>query len=109
MTDYRNAPQTQLLATSCCCCGRPLVDAISVQLGIGPECRQGYNSDISPETQARCNQLTHRAAVAAQEGSIEAILAIADAIKEMGMTEEELNNYFIDIDKELKTTLDDKN
>jgi hypothetical protein len=42
---YENAPATQMLATRCACCGRPLVDAISVETGVGPECRKrhGYN------------------------------------------------------------------
>ena len=38
---YENAPATKMLATNCCCCGRPLVDSMSVELGIGPECRGG--------------------------------------------------------------------
>jgi len=42
MSTYENAPATLLLATSCCCCGRPLVDAISVETGVGPECRKRY-------------------------------------------------------------------
>ena len=42
---YETAPATILLATRCACCGRPLVDAISVETGVGPECRKrhGYN------------------------------------------------------------------
>lgn len=39
---YENAPATKLLATHCCCCARPLVDAKSVELGIGPECRKRH-------------------------------------------------------------------
>ena len=85
MTNYRNAPQTTLLKTNCIACGRPLVDAISVQLGIGPECRQHQNDNISIETQNRCNQLTHRASIAAQEGSIDAVNAIADEIEELDL------------------------
>lgn len=31
-----------LVATSCACCGRPLVDATSVEAGVGPECRKKH-------------------------------------------------------------------
>lgn len=42
MANYENAPATILLATTCACCGRPLVDAASVEAGIGPDCRRKY-------------------------------------------------------------------
>jgi gamma-glutamylaminecyclotransferase len=42
MNGYENAPATRLLATSCACCGRALLDAISVEAGIGPDCREKY-------------------------------------------------------------------
>ncbi len=39
---YENAPATKLLATYCACCGRPLVDSVSVETGVGPECRKKH-------------------------------------------------------------------
>lgn len=44
MNDHRNAPATILLATRCACCGDDLVDADSIELGIGPVClkKHGY-------------------------------------------------------------------
>jgi len=42
MSDYENAPATTMLATHCCCCGRPLLDAVSVEAGIGPDCRKKH-------------------------------------------------------------------
>lgn len=41
---YENAPATKLLATACACCGRALVDAVSVERGVGPDCAEmhGY-------------------------------------------------------------------
>jgi hypothetical protein len=39
---YENAPATVLLATACACCGRPLVDAVSVETGMGPHCRKAH-------------------------------------------------------------------
>lgn len=42
MNSYENAPATRLLATSCACCGRALLDAFSVEAGVGPDCREKY-------------------------------------------------------------------
>lgn len=39
---YENAPATLLVATCCACCARPLVDAVSVETGVGPECRKKH-------------------------------------------------------------------
>lgn len=39
---YESAPATKILATSCACCGRPLVDATSVETGVGPDCRARF-------------------------------------------------------------------
>jgi hypothetical protein len=39
---YETAPSTALLATACALCGRPLRDAISVEAGVGPDCRKKY-------------------------------------------------------------------
>lgn len=43
---YENAPATQALNTHCRRCKRPLLDATSVQLGIGPECRQKWGISV---------------------------------------------------------------
>lgn len=42
MSTYENAPATKLLATHCACCARPLVDAVSVETGVGPDCRKAH-------------------------------------------------------------------
>ncbi len=39
---YENSPACLLLATHCACCGRALVDAKSVETGVGPECRKRH-------------------------------------------------------------------
>ena len=56
---YENAPATKLLATACACCGRDLVDAVSVETGIGPECRKKYaiDSDVSEAARKEANAL----------------------------------------------------
>ena len=45
---YENAPATMLVATHCCVCNRPLVDADSVEMGIGPTCRGHVEPDAEP-------------------------------------------------------------
>lgn len=40
MSNYENAPATKMLAIYCACCARPLLDAKSVETGIGPVCRR---------------------------------------------------------------------
>jgi len=47
--NYENAPATKMLATHCAVCRRPLVDSVSVELGIGPECRKrhGYTDGMN--------------------------------------------------------------
>ena len=85
---YENAQSTILLATHCCACGRALRDAVSVEAGMGPDCRanHGYNDEpqgpadwtrtmaildgivevaaVNPAQTPRkaCNVLVHRAA-----------------------------------------------
>jgi len=48
--NYEQAPATKLLASHCAVCGRPLLDARSVELGIGPDCRKkhGFNEADGP-------------------------------------------------------------
>ena len=85
MADYTAAPATILLATHCCACGRPLVDATSVELGIGPECRGGATGGIEDSVRVEANRLTHRAAVAAQEGRVWEVQEIAAQIASLGL------------------------
>lgn len=62
---YENAPATKMLATHCAVCARPLVDAVSVDLGIGPECRRkhGFNdAEVSEAARAEGNAIVHRIA-----------------------------------------------
>lgn len=62
---YENAKATALFATKCLCCGRALVDAVSVETGVGPVCRQkhGYNAPVSSEGRTAVNALIHEAAL----------------------------------------------
>jgi hypothetical protein len=82
---YENATATKMMATQCICCGRPLVDAISITLGIGPECRKGYDAGISEEVQEKANKLIFRAAEAAQRGAISVVKGLAVEIRDLGL------------------------
>lgn len=58
-----------MLATHCACCGRPLCDANSVELGIGPVCRKTHGFDEAqsePNFDAACvlcDSLTERGVI----------------------------------------------
>ena len=74
-----------MLNTFCVVCGRPLVDAISVQLGIGPECRKQFDGGISEETRVAVNRIVHKAALAAGMCRIDDVLSYADEIEAAGL------------------------
>lgn len=63
--NYENAPATRMLATHCAVCRRPLVDAKSVEIGMGPDCRKKYGYDliVSPEARARANKIVYELAL----------------------------------------------
>lgn len=82
MNDYVNAPATKMLATHCLLCGRPLLDSVSVQQGLGPECRKHMNVIANAEHQELANKLIHLAAIAVQNGKIQDVLSIANAVED---------------------------
>jgi hypothetical protein len=60
---YENAPATRLLATHCACCGRPLLDARSVECGVGPVCRRNYGyNEIAEDVRVAANRHVYRIA-----------------------------------------------
>jgi hypothetical protein len=80
---YTDAPACDLLATHCAACGRPLVDAVSVETGIGPVCRERYMvaDCASDQDRARANALVHLvAAIQKDHGRRPELL---DAIREV--------------------------
>ncbi len=68
-SNYEAAPATKMLATHCICCKRPLVDAISVEAGMGPECRKHFQvPESATDNQRRAaNALVHGLAVGTQD------------------------------------------
>jgi Family of unknown function (DUF6011) len=67
---YENAPATRMLATQCAVCGRPLVDSVSVETGIGPDCRRkhGYTVDVSDDARKAGNAIVYAIAAGAHDG-----------------------------------------
>lgn len=65
MSGYESAPATVMLATHCAVCGRPLVDARSVEAGMGPDCRARYGKAdvVSEEARAEANRLVYSIAL----------------------------------------------
>jgi hypothetical protein len=62
---YENAPATKMLATHCCLCARPLVDAVSVEAGMGPDCRENsgyYAEGASADARSTVNAIVYRIA-----------------------------------------------
>jgi hypothetical protein len=68
---YENAPATKMLATHCACCARPLVDAKSVEAGVGPDCRKkfGYDLDVPEAARIEANKVVYGIACV-QEGTV---------------------------------------
>lgn len=56
---YENLNSTKVLARRCCVCGKALRDAVSAELGIGPDCRKnhGYNVEVPEGVRKQANQL----------------------------------------------------
>ena len=106
---YETAPATVLLATRCACCSRPLCDAISVETGVGPECRRkhGFNgaqgepdwtaamlaldgviavAEVNPTMTPResVNVLVHRVACRSTARVDGFVVALTAAIKALG-------------------------
>ncbi len=62
---YEDSKQCQVLATQCAVCARPLVDAVSVETGLGPVCREksGFNIEVEDAVRHEANQLVYQIAV----------------------------------------------
>ena len=62
---YEDAPAVELVATTCCVCGRPLLDAPSLKSGIGPICAEktGYGrEDLPADIRDEVNRLVYELA-----------------------------------------------
>lgn len=89
---YETAPATIMLATQCACCRRPLVDAVSIETGMGPVCRKrhGFNAadtaaDWSAVAGAMLAASGHNFAALTERattGDADAVLVLEDALRE---------------------------
>lgn len=73
-----------MLATNCAVCRLALRDSLSVELGIGPDCRKKYsfNTDVTPEARARANELILKIALGLDD--LATIMVAADELLELG-------------------------
>lgn len=85
---YQESAQCKMLATHCVCCGAALVDAVSVEMGIGPDCRNGVFPDNASDADRKAaNTLVYEAAISAEKGHIAHVLGLASQLDEMGFEE----------------------
>jgi hypothetical protein len=79
---YEHSASCKLVATHCACCRRPLVDAVSVETGMGPICRKKHGYDEGPaEHRERANQLVYW--IAAQQTGDEVAAWVVE-LRELG-------------------------
>lgn len=75
MSDYAEAPATALLATHCALCGRALLDAPSVESGMGPTCRARVLAHAPTEHRAEVNAIVSRIAARPDAAEVPALVA----------------------------------
>jgi hypothetical protein len=80
---YENAPATEMLASNCAFCARPLVDSQSVEVGVGPVCRKRYMvADlVNPDIRKRGNKLIHMIALKQRGPEVEQAI---ETLKRLG-------------------------
>lgn len=107
MSGYQSAPATARLATRCCICARPLLDAVSVERGIGPECRKKHlrgTHQLPEAIRAEGNRIIAQAALDAEDFDVPAIINHATRLRELGFATvaDKMMARFIDISIEDK-------
>lgn len=99
---YEEAPSTKMLFQHCLVCGRPLRDAVSVESGVGPKCRERIgmvvDGELSPERQA-CNKLIHEASVCVLENRPSDLFEIIRQIHQLSFSKvaEVISERFVPI------------
>lgn len=99
---YENLNSTRVLATHCAVCARPLRDAMSVELGIGPDCRAkyGYDDAINDANRSEANRLIYL--IADRRDGLDVIRACA-TLRALGFVK--LANKIADRLADLRITL----
>ena len=88
---YEDAPAAKMLATRCACCCKALLDAKSVEIGMGPSCRRKHGYDIACTNEERiaANKVVYEIALMASNVLPEtpvALKAATDALVGLGFT-----------------------
>jgi hypothetical protein len=86
---YEDAAATKIMATHCCACGKPLVDAKSVETGMGPVCRKkyGYDMDVPEKVRALANKLVYRLACDVSQDTVTMeSMDVASQLSDLGFT-----------------------
>jgi len=82
---YEQAKVAKLAASNCICCGRTLLDAVSVELGIGPVCRDKYLPADLGASEAQRTEANKLVAIAALDSTANAQkLELADQVSALG-------------------------
>ncbi len=83
---YETAPATRMLATHCCACGKELLDAKSVEAGMGPDCRRKYYNKLvdhlTEEQRRAANKLVYD--IALDQGRTVETLLCASKLRDLG-------------------------
>ena len=77
---YLDAPGTSLLATHCALCGRPLLDAASVESGMGPICRERALKDAPDAGRSEVNAIVSRIAARPDAPEVPELVAKVSAL-----------------------------
>jgi Family of unknown function (DUF6011) len=80
LSSPHTALRRQTLATKCLCCARPLWDAESATLGVGPICRKRLGIADSLKAHSDANELVARAAIAAEDGQFTVVMECLQAL-----------------------------
>lgn len=97
---YENSAQCKMLATRCASCGRPLVDALSVEYGIGPECRKYIDEELNELTDKSrqiANAIIYK--IAMDQGQTSMTFKAIDGLIKLGFmrTALKLARRFVDV------------
>lgn len=85
---YEAVPATDLVATRCALCGRPLVDAESVECGVGPICRDKYGYVDGPDChRVEANRLVWEIAAAPAANDVPAKVSTIRALGYLKLAE----------------------
>lgn len=83
---YADGPTSKLVDAHCAVCARPLTDAVSIELGIGPVCRadHGFDNEVEPAIRAEANKLVYFIATSRDR---DAIIDACNQLHDLGFKE----------------------